>query len=271
MRDRCFATYNFFNDAYGGLGDVSRYVLGFEKIFMDETFSMETRMLMAGTYGNTQVLKLDEERDFEFGNCALIGKAILLRTQNFLWSGGLGVSLPTADDTRIKRGGQDVLVVKNRMIHLLPFSAMLFQLTRDSAFQASMQRDVATNGDPIFANLTGGALPQIGKFNDSTLMNIDLAYSHTLIRNRNCGKLRQLIGNAELHYSGTLQESDIVTDGSLTYTNLKRNFNVLNATGGLDFVFCNNIVVTPAMSIPLRDGLDEQFDYEAIVQLNYIH
>lgn len=54
-------------------------------------------------------------------------------------------------------------------------SAMLFRLTRDSAFQAYMQLDVATDGDPIFANLTGGALPQIGKFNDSTLMNIDLA------------------------------------------------------------------------------------------------
>ncbi len=28
VRDRCFASYNFFNDAYGGLGDVSRYTLG---------------------------------------------------------------------------------------------------------------------------------------------------------------------------------------------------------------------------------------------------
>lgn len=62
-----------------------------------------------------------------------------------------------------------------------------------------------------------------------------------------------------------------MTDGSLAYTNLKRNFNVLNATRGFHFVFCNNIVGTPTMSISLRDGLDEQFDYDAIVQLNYIH
>ena len=271
VRDRCFATYNFFNDAFGGLGDVSRYTLGFEKILVEELFSIETRMLMAGTYGSTQDLQLNEARDFEFGNCALIGKAVLLQTENFLWSGGLGVTLPTADDTRIKQGGQDVLVVKNRTVHLLPFSAMLFRLSRNSAFQAYMQLDVAANSDPIFANLTGGPLPLIGKFNDSTLMNIDLAFSHVLFRNQNRGKLKQLIGNAELHYTGTMQESDVVTNGSLTYSNLKRNFNIVNATGGCHFVFCNNVVVTPAMSIPLRDGLDQQFDYEAIVQLNYIH
>ncbi|MGI9474059.1 MAG: hypothetical protein ACR2NZ_21140, partial [Rubripirellula sp.] len=168
VRDRCFATYNFFNDAYGGLGDVSRYVLGFEKVLVDEIFSIETRMLMAGTYGSKQVLELPEARDFEFGNCALIGKGVLLRTENFLWSGGMGVTLPTADDTRIQQGGEDVLVVKNRTVHLLPFSAMLFRLTRDSALQVYTQLDVAANSDPIFANLTGGPLPQIGKFNDST-------------------------------------------------------------------------------------------------------
>jgi hypothetical protein len=45
---------------------------------------------------------------------------------------------------------------------------------------------------------------------------------------------------------------------------------VVNATAGLHLVLRNNLIVTPAMSVPLRDGLDEQFDYEAIVHLNYL-
>ena len=83
--------------------------------------------------------------------------------------------------------------------------------------------------------------------------------------------VRQVIGNAELHYTGTLQDSDFVSSGGLTYTNLKRNFNIVNATLGMHMAVANHWVVSPGMSVPLRDGLDEQFDYEAILQVNYIH
>ena len=132
-----------------------------------------------------------------------------------------------------------------------------------------MQLDVAANGDPVFGDLTGGPLPKIGVFNDSTLIYVDVAASHILYRNPCCNFLKQVIANGEIHYSGTLQESDFVQRGNLNYSNLKRNFNVVNATAGLHLVLGNNMVVTPAMAVPLRDGLDEQFDYEAIVHLNY--
>jgi hypothetical protein len=270
VRDRCFASYNFFNDAYGGLGDVSRYTLGFERILVGELISFEARLLMAGTYGSTQVLELAPNRDYELGNAALITKGVLLRTRRFLWSGGMGITLPTADDTKIRQGGQNVLVVKNKTVHLLPFSAMLWRHSRETSLQAYLQLDVAANGDEVFGDLTGGPLPKLGVFNDSTLMNIDVAMSHVIYRNRCRRMLRQIIANGELHYTGTLQESDFVSNNGLTYTNLKRNFNVVNATAGCHFVLCNNLVVTPAMSVPLRDGLDEQFDYEAIVQVNYL-
>jgi len=53
-------------------------------------------------------------------------------------------------------------------------------------------------------------------------------------------------------------------------TNLKKNFNVLNATMGAHLLVGKNVVITPGMSVPLRDGLDEQFDYEALLQVNYL-
>ncbi len=270
VRDRCFFSYNFFNDAFGGLGDVSRYTLGAERQIVERLISVEARLVTAGTYGSRQDLEQRADRGFELGNAALIGKVVLLRTDRLLWSGGLGVTLPTADDTRIYRGAQELLRVKNETVHLLPFSAVLLQYSRDTSFQAYMQLDAAVNGDPVFGDLQGGPLPRLGVFNDSTLMNLDVAMSRVVFRNPGQSALRQIIANAELHYTGTLQPSDFVTDGTLTYTNLKRNFNVVNATGGLHFVLNNNLVVTPAMSIPLRDGLDEQFDYEAIVQVNWL-
>lgn len=271
VRNRCFASYNFFNDAYGGLGDVSRYTLGFERILVDKLVSFETRLLMAGTYGSTQVLEDRVSRNFELGNAAFIGKGVLLRNDKYIWSAGLGFTIPSADDTRIRRGGQEILVIKNRTVHLLPFTSLLLRATQDTYLQAYMQLDVAASGDPLYGNLAGGPLPKLGVFTDSTLMNIDFAVNHILHRNRSGGLLRGVIANGELHYSGSLQESDFVTSNGLTYTNLQRYFNVVNATAGFHLLVGDNLVVTPAMSVPLRDGLDEQFDYEAIVQVNYLH
>ena len=102
-------------------------------------------------------------------------------------------------------------------------------------------------------------------------MNLDFALSHVLYRGCKKKLVRQVIANGELHYTGSLQESDIVTSDGLTYTNLSRYFNVLNATAGCHFVLGDNVVVTPAMSVPLRERYDEQYDYEAIVQVNYLH
>ncbi len=269
VRDRCFASYNFFNDALGGLGDVSRYTLGVERILVDDLISVEARLPMAGTYASTQALDQVADRDFEFGNAAIIMKGVLLRGDRFIWSGGLGVTLPLSDDTRISSGGQELLRVENETVHVLPFMGLLLRKSPDTSIHGFMQLDVAANGDPVYGDLTGGPLPKIGVFNDSTLLYLDVATSHVIYRDQGRRFLKQLIANGEIHYSGTLQDADFVQRGNLNYTNLKRNFNVVNATAGLHFVLNNDLVVTPAMSVPLRDGLDEQFDYEAIVHLNY--
>ncbi|MFK8112073.1 MAG: hypothetical protein AB8B91_07710 [Rubripirellula sp.] len=272
VRDRFFASYNFFNDAFGGLGDISRYTMGFERMLVDDLISVEARMPFAGTYGSTQNLDRQSSRDFELGNATFIGKGVLLRTDRWLWSGGMGVSVPLADDTKIQRGGQNILVVKNKSVHLIPFMGLLMRYSRDTSFQGFIQVDVAANGDDVFGNLQGGNLPQLGTFNDSTLLELDVAASHVLYRACDrCARVRQVSLLSELHYTGTLQDSDFVSDGgNLTYTNLKRNFNVLNATTGFQVALGDNVIITPAMSVPLRDGLDEQFDYEAIVNLNYL-
>jgi hypothetical protein len=270
VRDRCFATYSFFNDAFGGLGDVSRYVVGGERVLWDELVSLEARLPMAGTYASTQSLDRAADRSFEFGNAALILKGILIRNRRLIWSAGLGITLPTADDTRIQSGGRNLLVVENETIHLLPFTALLLRKTQETAFQFYMQLDVATNGDPVYGDLSGTSLPKIGVFNDSTLLHLDASISHLVYDSRRSCGLRQLIANAELHYTGTLQESDFVQSGNLTFTSLARNFNIVNATAGMHMVLGNNVIVTPAMSVPLRSGTDEQFDYEANIQVNLL-
>jgi hypothetical protein len=225
---------------------------------------------MAGTYASGQALDRAASRNFEFGNAALILKGVLLRSERMIWSGGLGVGIPIADDTVVTSGGDKILEIENESVHLLPFMGLLLRADRNTAVQSYIQIDVAANGDPIAGNLAGGPLPELGKFTDSTLLHLDAAVNRVLYRNRR-GCLREVIGNAELHYTGTLQPSDFISSAGLTYTNLKRHFNILNATFGAHTVLSNGLVLSPGISVPLRSGLDEQFDYEAMLQVNYLH
>ena len=272
VRDRCFFNYSFFNDAFGGLGDVSRYVLGFEKVLIDDLMSFEVRLPMAGTYSSRQRVEQPGERDFELGNATLISKFVLLRSDDFTMTGGTGITVPFADDARLLQGTNELLRIENEAVHILPFTGILYRYDKLTTFQAYTQFDVDMQGNPVLANLNGGPLRGIGRFTDSTIGHADIS-AHRLVydQRRSTSKLKGVIANAELHYTGTLRESDTVAGEGVVVTNLKRNFNVVNGTVGAHFLVGNHVVVTPALSVPLRDGLDEQFDYEAILQLNYLH
>ncbi|WP_201767197.1 hypothetical protein [Rhodopirellula sallentina] len=276
VRDRGFVNYSFFNDTYGGLGDISRFVVGLEKVLVDDLVSIELRLPIAATYASYQNLDQPEDRDMEIGNFTLISKFALLRTERLLWSGGLGIGTPTADDTRFTMRGHDIIQIHNESVQIQPFTGLLCRPNSDWAFQAYMQLDVAAGGDPVYVNTNlsnpnAGNLNYAGDFRDSTLMHLDFAASRGVYRNRDQqARLNSILANAELHYTSTLEGSDTVSAPNFTYTNLKDQFDIVNATFGSHFVFNNGLIVTPAMSVPLRDGLDEQFDYEAIVQVNYI-
>jgi len=271
VRDRFFFNYNFFNDAFGGLGDVSRYVLGFERVMIDDLMSVEVRLPMAGTLSSTQQLDQPGGRDFELGNATVVSKFVLLRSNDYILTGGVGATIPLADDAKLLRGTDELLRIENESVHVLPFLGLLRRYDRRTAFQAYTQFDFDVNGNPILENLAGGPLDRIGRFNDSSLAHVDISAHRTVYESRrSTSKLKAVIANAELHYTGTLQRSDAVAGNGIVVTDLKNNFNILNATVGAHLLVGKNIVVTPGMSVPLRDGLDEQFDYEALLQVNYL-
>ncbi|TWU03298.1 hypothetical protein Pla100_02160 [Neorhodopirellula pilleata] len=278
IRDRAFFNYSFFNDFVGGLGDISRFVVGMERVVVEDLFSMEVRLPVAATYGSRQSLNDAEARDMEVGNVAFIGKASLFRGNDFMWVGGLGVSIPTADDTEITMDGFDLVNIENKTVQIQPFTSVL-KRWGDWTAQAYMQLDLAANGDPVHVNNNLndpglGTLEQVGVFTDSNLMHLDFSL-HCLLyqRAQSDNGLNAVISNAELHYTTTLQDADLITQNTFDYTALQNNFDIVNTTLGAHFVFGkkNDFIVTPAMAIPLRDGFDKQFDYEALVQVNYLH
>ncbi|NNE01394.1 MAG: hypothetical protein HKN47_29110 [Pirellulaceae bacterium] len=276
VRDRIFINYSFFNDAIGGLGDISRWVVGAEHTLGHDNFSIEARVPIAATLGSSQDVLSEEVRDVEFGNATIIGKLVLARSSNVVWSTGLGVTVPTADDTRLTRGNLNLIVVENQSINYLPFTALSLRLTEDTFFQTHAQLDINTRGNPVYGDSDGGIfLPKIGTFEDSTLLNLDFSLSHRLYQRRARRRgsercLSSLFATSELHYSSTLDDANVVSGNGITFSSFAPDLDVLNATFGGQFLFANGMLVTPGVSVPLRDGVDRQFDYEAMLQVNFL-
>jgi hypothetical protein len=182
----------------------------------------------------------------------------------------MGVTAPLADDSRLMRGNQTLLRIRNEAVNLLPFAAVLKRLNEDVSVQLYTQLDVDINGNDVSGNLAGGPLGNFGQLRDSTLMHVDASYHHVLLRQSRREVLREVIGNAELHYTGSLEKARSVRGDGLTVTDLAERFDVVNATFSSHWLLGDNVVVTPGMSIPLTSGMNRQFNFEAMLQLNYL-
>jgi hypothetical protein len=262
--------YSYFNNAFGGLGDVNRWVLGLERILVEDMVSVEFRLPMATTLGSRQDINSPGARNYELGNLTTIAKVVMLRDQSSIWTAGMGITAPLADDARLMQGSQTLLRIRNEAVNLLPFAAVLKRLSDDVAVQLYTQIDVDVNGNEISGNLVGGPLPVLGQLRDSTLMHIDASYHHVLLRQSRREMIREVVGNAELHYTGSLEKAGVVRGNGLTITDLAERFDVVNATFSSHWVLGENIVMTPGISIPLTTGMNRQFNYEAVLQLNYL-
>ena len=61
----------------------------------------------------------------------------------------------------------------------------------------------------------------------------------------------------------------MVTANGLSIRSLTNQFNVLDLTLGCNILCNESFSIRPGMVIPLTDGDNKQFDYEAMVQMNY--
>jgi len=267
-RDRLIFNYSFFNDVNDGIGDVNRYTVGFEHTLFSENNSIEVRFPMASTLDVVQIAGGTPARDTAFGDLTLIYKQVLLERDQFLVSAGLGLTLPTGEDARVFNTiGQEIIDLDHASTHLLPFVGMLHTYDSGWYWQAFVQLDVDLNGNPISADVNGINRIPVGVLQDQTLMFVDLGVGYWL---REPGESTLAVAlTAELHWSGTLQNADTVTAVNLNITNANNRYDVLNVTVGASVLVNERFTVRPAMVIPLASGDGEQFDFEAMVQMNF--
>src|SRR5579884_3613809 len=183
--------------------------------------------------------------DTEWDNLTLIFKGLLYRDNVWAVSGGLGVTLPTAQDARV--GFIDFLAspnatfssaerfrqvtVKNDAVGLTPYLALLCTPTPRCFAQAFLQVDVPSNKNEVVytdqlvqgTNTDFRPVSTTTRIADQDLLKADLAAGYWLRRDPEASWLNGIVGSLELHYTTTLNNAQLANlpgDGLVYYPSL---------------------------------------------------
>jgi hypothetical protein len=271
--DRYFFTYHHFHgallDARGTPRNLDRMLFGLEKTFRGGLCSLEVRVpFSSGLSSDQSVLPGSDNTATEFGNIGLALKRLIYQGERMKASLGLGMVLPTAEDTSLRDSLRNKVVVEfsNDAYYLQPFFGLLYEPNNCWFFQTFVQMDFDTNGNEVrFANDPSND----GVIQDQTLLYMDYSAGYWVFHNPCGGRIVSgLAPMVELHYTTTVNSPDSVSrfGGADETTNFAGRQDVLNITGGLRFEIWGSNYLTVAGVAPLRDGLDKIFDAEFSLQ-----
>lgn len=274
--DRWFVNYNHFSQPVQNIDlsgvDVDRVTLGIEKTFLDKSSSIELRLpILSGLDATQNTTGTGSQTGGEFGNLSLTLKSILWqRSDQTALTAGLAINLPTADDANAIDGNTSRTLVRinNQSVHLLPFVALYHQHSSRTWSIASAQLDFDVNGDTFSTESTPGSgeFTYLSRFQQQNFLYLDYTAGHWFyVDPCGCGLIRRAGILGELHYSTTINDTDIAAAGPDDSDIVRNPFNrldVLNATGGLRFQLGDNYLFTAAVVAPLKDGPNKFFDSE---------
>jgi len=281
-QDRVYVLYNHFQNALtdttgGLLGGplqqafcVDRYTLGFEKTFLDRTWSVELRMPLAGTgdYSTTDA----EVTGGNVGNLAIVLKRLIYESDTSAATIGLGIDSRTGSDVQGHLLTTD-FAVHNQAVCLVPYIAFVKKPSDDYFFQGFLSLNVPTNGNRIAYHDPINGWSTLGTLNESTLLQLDLEAGRWLYRNPDADVFTGLASVVELHYTTTLQDADHV-GGTVPASALQWQFgdvadraDILDLTVGLHGEFTSNTLCRVGLAVPLLTGTNRCFDSELQVQI----
>jgi hypothetical protein len=269
--DRAFFNYNFFHSAVLGADEHShnfnRFVFGLEKTFFDGQTSVEVRIPFGAGLDAVQSFEAVGAAPpilaAEFGNVPVAFKAVLGRSEHQILSAGVAVMFPTGNDGRLRdEFGDDFFRVNNRAVYVQPFVGWLWTPNRRLFLELFAQADFDTDGNPVLRTDQSGRFQTIGRFQDQSLLLLDMKAGFRLYQNQEARFLTGIIPAVELHYTSTMQSTDTV--GPMT--NPFNRTDWLNITAGLHFLLGTRSTLTVASCAPLRTGEAGPFDSELAVQ-----
>jgi hypothetical protein len=266
-RDRVIFDYDYFSSVPftpGGF-NVSRFSVGFEKTFLCQRTSVEVRMPFASTLDNNISADGVTNRATALGNLNVTLKVLVIPGDCFSVAGGLGIDVPTADDTHVFVGGSEVVRLTNNATVLTPYVAFLYTPNPSWFFQNWYQIGIPIAGNGVlFNDGTGTGLVPVGRLTDQNLVQIDAQLGYWLIEpNTSCvGPLSGLAPFVELHYNTVTNHADHVAAGNFLVGAVDNSFNELNLSVGAIVQFGDRMNLTLGASFPLLSSPNKTFDYQ---------
>lgn len=273
--DRLIFNYNHFQnplvDINNQTHNLDRFTFGFEKTFRDGLWSLEFRAPFATGYDSTQSTVGGSLFGTEFGDMAVVLKRALVRRENFVLAAGLGMVFPTGSDWKVVDAGGTAVEVWNEAVHLEPFLGAAWSPSDRLFFLCFAQLDFDTHGDTVLVRHLG-VLDKVGVFNEQNLLFLDFSMGYRLYQNPNARWLTGINPMVEIHYTSTLQNMDSVTDlATGTFIGPPSGSgrrDILNLTAGLHFQMGSLSTLTVAAVVPLKTGVNREFDSEVLAQYN---
>lgn len=278
------------------LSNVDVYTLGVERPLGDsEDWSVELRMPIYGkvTSGASvfDPINIDlvdyTASEGGIGNISVIFKNVLYEEESTVISGGLGITIPTAEDVsiRVRRVTTEFM---NQTVDVSPWIGISGTPGDDWFWQFFTQLNIPLNGsavnyssgiDPNFVFASVPDAGSLGRFDLQTLFTAEVSAGHWLFRDTESDGITGVALITELHYTTALNDSDVLmgTAGALaglTGSDIMLMVNqpgyrqhIANATIGLHFAVGDNVKVRFGQVFPMRQSFDQPFSTESQAQV----
>jgi hypothetical protein len=268
-QDRLYFDYNFYSNVplTESRSNVNSFAPGFEKTFFNGNMSVEMRVPMATTLSNGVYFDGSTSTSSqEFGNMGVAIKSLILQREKFLLSGGLAMSLPTAQNSQYfldRSSTNSLLSIDNQSVHLMPFLGGLWT-PNDRWFGIGyLQVDVDANGDPVTGtNPFSTPNPTfLGRYHDTTFMYADLGLGYWARRSHDSSQFfTGLAYVLEFHLNQSLQSQQVLVADAFQIGTPAQNVSFSDLTVGTHIELYKHTTITAAFITPLTPDRDRQFD-----------
>ena len=326
VADRVYVNYRHFHNAseidvfsyapIGGLNslDINRFTFGLERR-LTENSSLDVRLpinsqlasdlTISQTTGPVTSFPLNDTA-VSVGNLGLIYKFAFYQSENWYWSAGAALNLPTAPNVNIRTNIDDSRYqnfdpagkpvgsnfpfrfsmntrLSNDTVNYTPFLASVFRPSSSTYCMTFLQLDVPLNpsridasGDTFVHNQPVSTFNLQGRIDQQVLIRANLAAGKWLWQNDRNRIVNSFGLQGELHYTSSLNDADVVgspapsfANGTefVRYGNFANRIDLLDTLVGVQTII-RQTAITNGFVVPLRSGPDRQYDFEYSLSMN---
>ena len=286
-RDRFIFNYNHFHNAvdsqltngtntFNDSSNVDRFTLGFERTFFSSLCSIDLRIPLSA---NNDISTSNFSRNgSELGNLAVSMKCLLTSSETSALAGGITCDFPTGESSSVRINGDTAPLMfsaTNEAFHLAPFLGFLFAQGENITHQGFLQVNVPAGSNRLRISDINTPVVE-ADLSEQTLLFIDYSFAKEVYNAGRSGRggldIARVTGLAELHYTTTLEDSDVVqlatTLTDFQVMNVGNRLDVVNLTLGLQTALSSGTTIRLGTVVPITDGDDRFFDVEFQAQLN---